>query len=52
MSLSDIEDQMFEAFEYLIATYIFEGNSAETRRLDAAIEDANSAWLEALMQEH
>lgn len=52
MSLSDIEDQMFEAFEYLIATFIFEGNSPETARLDSALVDANTAWLEALMQEH
>ncbi|MFF0498564.1 hypothetical protein ACFYU5_19315 [Nocardia aobensis] len=51
MNISDIEDQMFEAFEYLIATFIFEGNSAETQRLDSALEDANTAWLEALMQE-
>lgn len=52
MSLADLEDQMHEAYEFLIATFIFEGNSPEAQRLDSAVADVNAAWLETLMQEH
>jgi hypothetical protein len=51
VSLAEIEDQMHEAFEFLLASWIH-GHAGEVDRLSGAIEDANHAWLENLMQEH